>query len=335
MSQLNVLQHVWYGLIGVLLAGYSVLDGFDLGIAILHPVLARNDEERKTLLRIIGPVWDGNEVWLLAGGGALFAAFPLAYATVFSGFYLALMALLVGLIFRAVSLEFWHHDLPRRRFWSGALWTGSLLPALLLGVALGNLIQGVPLDSRGEFYGNFFTLLRPYPLAVGVLGLFVILLQGSAYAALKTTGFLQERARRCLRFSRLGVFAFSVFTAILALAYLNNIIKNSFAWAVCLFIFGVQAAMLRLRRRATDRWFFLCSSLLILLFWLLVGTVLYPNLVRASNNPALSLTLFNASSSALTLKIMLAIALLGMPLVILYSLYAYRVFRGKILLEEK
>ena len=192
----NGLQVVWFFLIGVLLAGYSILDGFDLGIGALFPFLAKDREERDALAGAVGPVWDGNEVWLLTGGGALFAAFPPAYATVFSGFYLALMLVLFSLIFRAVSLEFRAHASGPGRFWDQAFFIGSALPSVLYGVALGNVIQGVPLDGAGDFSGDLFTLLRPFPLVLGVFGLVAILLHGSAYAALKTEGELQARARR-------------------------------------------------------------------------------------------------------------------------------------------
>ena len=199
METWDLLKNVWFLLIGVLLAGYSVLDGFDLGIGALFPFLAKSEDEKRTLIRTIGPVWDGNEVWLLTGGGALFAAFPLAYATVFSGFYLALMVVLFALILRAVSLEFRAHDPARKGLWEAAFVGGSALPALLFGVALGNVVVGIPLDARTEFTGNFFTLLRPVPLIFGVLGLCAFLLHGSAYAALKTEGALQARARKAVK----------------------------------------------------------------------------------------------------------------------------------------
>ena len=180
METWDILRNIWYVLIGVLLAGYSILDGFDLGIGTLVPFLGKNEKEKKTLYNAIGPFWDGNEVWLLTGGGALFAAFPHAYATVFSGFYLALMLVLWALILRAVSLEFAAHDDAKRRgFWELLFNIGSFLPALLFGVALGNVVVGVPLDTQMEYTGNFFTLLRPLPLIFGALGLFAFLLPGA------------------------------------------------------------------------------------------------------------------------------------------------------------
>ena len=168
MTTLGVL---WFALVGVLLAGYALFDGFDLGLGTLYPFLAKNDDEKEVMRSSIGPVWDGNEVWLLTGGGAIFAAFPNVYATVFSGFYLALMLVLFALIFRAVSFEFYAHDPAWRKVWDWSFFLGSALPALLFGVAAGNIVRGVPLDKMGEFTGNFFTLLNPYALVLGVLGL--------------------------------------------------------------------------------------------------------------------------------------------------------------------
>jgi cytochrome d ubiquinol oxidase subunit II len=328
METWDLLRNVWFLLIGVLLAGYSVLDGFDLGIGALFPFLAKNEDEKRTLIRAIGPVWDGNEVWLLTGGGALFAAFPLAYATVFSGFYLALMLVLFALILRAVSLEFLAHDPARKGLWEAAFVGGSLLPSLLFGVALGNVIVGVPLDARTEYAGNFFTLLRPLPLVFGVLGLAAILLQGSTYATLKTGGALQERARKTagiLAFAAAAVFFLS-FVAVWV--YLPGALKRTPAWIFAGLVYLSLGLVGRAVRKANDRTAFIFSSAAFLALWGVAGSIHYPNLVRAAD-PALSLTITNASSSALTLKVMLIIALVGMPLVVGYTIFAYRVFKGK------
>jgi len=328
METWDILRNVWFLLVGVLLAGYSILDGFDLGIGVLFPFLARNEDERRTLIRAIGPVWDGNEVWLLTAGGALFAAFPLAYATVFSGFYLALMLVLFALILRAVSLEFRTHDPKRKGLWEAAFVGGSLIPALLFGVALGNVVVGIPLDARTEYAGNFFTLLRPLPLVFGVLGLAAILLQGSAFAALKTVGPLQERARRAARLLAAATASAFVLSFIAVWIYLPGALKSLPAW-----IFAVLVYLsLGLARRAAiignDMTIVIFSSATFLGLWGVVGSIHHPNLVRAAD-PALSLTIANASSSALTLKVMLVIALVGMPLVVGYTVFAYRVFKGK------
>ncbi|KAF0154738.1 MAG: cytochrome d ubiquinol oxidase subunit II [Syntrophaceae bacterium] len=199
MENIQNFQILWFILIFVLLLGYALLDGFDLGVAALLPFLGVKKEEKDTLIASIGPVWDGNEVWLITGGGALFAAFPHAYATAFSGFYLAMMLVLFALIFRAVSMEFRANDPVRASLWEKALVGGSALAALLFGVALGNVIYGVPLTGKMEYAGSFFTLLRPVPLLFGITGLAAILLQGASWAVMKTEGELQERSFKAVR----------------------------------------------------------------------------------------------------------------------------------------
>jgi cytochrome d ubiquinol oxidase subunit II len=330
----DTLRNVWFILIGVLLAGYSILDGFDLGIGALFPFLGKKEEEKEALIKSIGPFWDGNEVWLLTGGGALFAAFPHAYATVFSGFYLALMVVLFSLIFRAVSLEFRAHDTKRKGLWEGAFMVGSLLPSLLFGVALGNVIVGVPLDNTMNYTGNFFTLLRPFPLVLGLLGLAAFLLQGSTYAAMKVGGVVQERARNLAkkilpRYEALLILAF-----VLTIVYVRDALKKPLAW-VCTFVVVFACVMLhRSLKKERDTKAFGMSSLAFLGLWGIAGAIHFPNLVKASNDPALNLTITNASSSELTLKVMLIIALIGMPIVIGYTIYLYKVFRGKIPVGE-
>ena len=323
------LQNVWFLLIGVLFAGYSVLDGFDLGIGVLLPFLAKTEDEKRALLGAIGPVWDGNEVWLLAGGGALFAAFPLAYATVFSGFYLALMLVLFALILRAVSLEFRAHDPARKGLWEVVFVGSSLLPAFLFGVALGNVVAGVPLDARGEYAGTVFTLLRPWPLAVGALGLCVFLLHGSAYAALKTDGAVRERARRSARILAGLVFAALFAAFFVVLIFYPQLFDRVASWLIGNFVCLLCALFLIALKKGRDGLAFFFSSAIFAGLWGVIGTLHYPNLVRATD-PALSLTVANASSSPLALKIMLLIALAGMPLVVGYTVFAYRVFKGKV-----
>jgi len=192
------LPMVWFALVGVLFAGYVILDGFDLGVGILHLLVVRRDEERRVFLNAIGPVWDGNEVWLVTGGGALFAAFPAVYATVFSGFYLAFMALLCALIFRAVAIEFRskHPSSRWRTVWDAGFAGGSLVSSLLIGVAMGNIAWGVPLDAQGEFAGSFLGLLHPYALLMGVTTVALFAMHGAIYLVLKTEGELQAAVRR-------------------------------------------------------------------------------------------------------------------------------------------
>lgn len=330
MEMWDLLRHIWFILIGVLLVGYSILDGFDLGIGTLLPFLAKKEQDKNTLIRAVGPFWDGNEVWLLTGGGALFAAFPHAYATVFSGFYLALMLVLFSLIFRAVSLEFRAHDPDRKRFWEGAFVMGSFLPSLLFGVALGNVMVGVPLNQNMDFTGTFFTLLRPLPLVFGLLGLAAILMQGAAFAVLKVEGELRTRAltiaRRLLpRYAALFLLALAV-----SAIYLPHGFRRPSAWLFTVLFAAALLFLQRSLRDGRDGPAFMMSSLAFASLWGIAGSVHFPNLVRAGNGEALSLTIHNASSSQLTLTVMLIIALIGMPLVIGYTIYAYRVFKGRV-----
>jgi cytochrome d ubiquinol oxidase subunit II len=329
MLSWDLLRDVWFVLIGVLLAGYSVLDGFDLGVGALLPFLARTEKEKRTLIGAVGPVWDGNEVWLLAGGGALFAAFPMAYATVFSGFYLALMAVLFSLILRAVSLEFRAHDPARQGIWEAAFVGGSLLPALLFGVALGNVVVGVPLDARTEYAGTFFTLLRPLPLVFGLLGLCAFLMHGAAYAALKSEGTLAERARRTGRILAVAFAAAFALSFVAVLVYLPGAVRSGPAWVFSALVWLSLVLFAAAAKKGRDGRAFVFSSAAFLGLWGMIGAIHYPNLVRAAD-PALSLTVANASSSALTLKVMLIIALVGMPMVIGYTIFAFRVFKGKV-----
>jgi cytochrome d ubiquinol oxidase subunit II len=329
METWDLLRNVWFMLVGVLLAGYSLLDGFDLGAGVLFPFLARTNEDKTAVLRSVGPFWDGNEVWLLTGGGALFAAFPHAYATVFSGFYLALMLVLFSLILRAVSLEFRAHDPARRKLWEGAFVAGSFIPALLFGVALGNVVVGIPIDREMEYAGSFFTLLRPLPLVFGFLGLAAFLLHGSTWTALKTSGDLQARARKAaLIMSFATAFAF-LFSFVAVWIYLPEALTKVPAWVFSVLVVGLLPVLQRVVRRGKDGLAFALSSAIFLFLWGIVGSIHYPNLVRATD-PAASLTIVNASSSVLTLKVMLIIALVGMPFVIGYTIFGYRVFRGKV-----
>jgi cytochrome d ubiquinol oxidase subunit II len=330
MEYIDLLRSIWFILVGVLLMGYAILDGFDLGIGVLFRFLGKNEKEKRALLNSIGPFWDGNEVWLLTGAGALFASFPHAYATVFSGFYMALMLVLFALIFRAISIEFYAHDDERRNLWEWAFIVGSFLPALLYGVALGNVIVGVPLDSSMEFTGNFFTLLRPFPLVVGLLGLNAILLQGSTYAAVKTTENIQKRARDITNKLWISFIVLFVLSSILAFTFVPGSAGSILAWLATILVIGGWAMIKQAIKKGNDALTFYMSSLTFVGLWGIVGAIHFPNLVKASNDSALSLTIYNASSTQLTLTVMLIIALIGMPLVILYNVYIFKTFKGKI-----
>lgn len=331
MDSLYILQVIWYFIIGLFLAGYSILDGFDLGIGALFPMLAKSEDDKKKLFDIIWPFWDGNEVWLVTGGAALFAAFPYAYSTIFSGFYLAFMLVLFALIFRAVSIEFWYYDVKRRKFWVIAFIAGSIVPSLLYGVALGNVIIGIPLNNVMDFTGNFFTLLRPYPIVIGFLGLSAILLQGSSYAVLKLDGNLKERARSLKK--NISVFFVIIFvlSIIITAIYIPSALSNrlylvSIIAIIILWLLYWAYLSFKLNR---DIIAFIISSFSFIGLWAVAGAIHFPLIVKSINDSALSITLSNASSSELTLKVMLGIALTGMPLVIFYTACVYRIFRTK------
>ena len=334
------LNTVWFILLAVLLTGYAVLDGFDLGVGMLHLFVAKNDTDRRILLNAIGPVWDGIEVWLVTGGGALFAAFPLVYATVFSGFYLALMALLCALIFRAVSIEVRSkHDSPAwRKFWDVCFALGSFVAALLLGVAIGNVARGLPLDAHGEFAGTFLGLLNPYSLGIGLLAVVLFAMHGALYLVLKTEGELQARVER---WSHPLAIAFTLLYAAMTLAtlfhipHLNAVFLENHNYLLVFFLGALAIGAIRVMiRRKKPLAAFIASSLGIVGLMAVFSLGAYPHLVYCPEFPERSLTIFNAASSRPTLSIMLTIALIGMPLVIAYTAGIYWVFRGKVKLTK-
>jgi cytochrome d ubiquinol oxidase subunit II len=330
MTTLGVL---WFALVGVLLAGYALFDGFDLGIGTLYPFLAKTDEEKEVMRSSIGPVWDGNEVWLLTGGGALFAAFPAVYATVFSGFYLALMLVLFALIFRAVSFEFYAHDKAWRPVWDWAFFLGSALPALLFGVAAGNIVRGVPLNRIGEFTGNFFTLLNPYALVLGVLGLSMFLWQGAAWLAVKSEDALYERALKARRmwswvFVALVVVATAA-TFLLVPRASSQIIASPFGWVfLALLLVSIVWGQLAAKGKDVTSWY--AASIAPVALIGLWAVSIFPRLVPALGRDELSLTIANSASSQLTLTVMTIIAVIGVPLVLFYIYLVYRIFAGKV-----
>jgi cytochrome d ubiquinol oxidase subunit II len=333
------LSTVWFVLLVVLLGGYALLDGFDLGAGIVHLYVARTDLERRHVLNSIGPVWDGNEVWLITAGGALFAAFPIVYATVFSGFYLAMVLVLGALILRAISIEYRGKETATwwRTGWDVGFSVGSALAALLFGVALGNLLNGVALGADGVYRGGFVSLLSPFSLVVGVLTLALAAQQGSAWLVLKTEGDLAQRARRTQMGAQIVVVV--AWLAATALAFagslpaIDNFKTNLAAWigpvlVVNAIFFGFRATLIGQQFRA-----FVCSSLTIAFLAITAATALYPNLVPAVV-PARSLTVDNAHSSDLTMQVMLVVAVVGMPIVLAYTSYIYWKFKGKVRLDN-
>jgi cytochrome d ubiquinol oxidase subunit II len=333
------LSTVWFVLLGFLFAGYALLDGFDLGAGAVHLFVARTDLERRQVINSIGPVWDGNEVWLVVAGGALFAAFPIVYATVFSGFYLAMILVLGALILRGVSIEYRGKETATwwRTGWDIGFSVGSALTALLLGVALGNILGGVALGADGVYRGGFVGLLSPFSLIVGVLTLALAVQQGSAWLVLKTEGELAARARLAqLAAQAVVVFAWVAATALAwegSLPVTDNFKTNLGAWigpvlAVNAIFFGFRATLMGQAFRA-----FICSSLTVAFLAITAATALYPDLVPAVVRDR-SLTVANAHSSDLTLQVMLVVALLGMPIVLAYTSYIYWKFKGKVRLDE-
>ena len=332
---ITALQATWFMLVGVLLTGFAILDGFDLGVGFWH-LRAKGDAERRTLLNAVGPVCDCNEVWLLTGGGAIFAAFPPVYASVFSGFYLAMMLVVLMLITRAVSLEFRSKvESPSwRKLWDGAFSVSSTVAGLLFGVALGNVLRGITLDQGGNYTGTFLGLLNPYALLIGVLGLAMLAFHGANYAALKTDGELHSRARRWSTgagIAYLVLFLAAVGTTIGTQPHLlENFSSTPILWAIPVIALCAIVAGLLFGRRGLPGRAFLASAISIAAQMGLAGAGLFPRLVPALGDPALSLTAANSSSSEKTLGVMLVLALVGMPIVLGYTIWAYRAFKGKV-----
>jgi cytochrome bd ubiquinol oxidase subunit II len=328
------LQLIWFILVGVLLTGYAVLDGFDLGVGTLQ-LFAKKDEHRRLFLNAIGPVWDGNEVWLVTGGGALFAAFPEAYATVFSGFYLPFMALLCALIFRAVAIEFRSKE-PWpwwRQMWDVLFALGSTVSAFLIGVAMGNIVRGIPLDADHEFVGTLLDLLNPYALLMGVTVVLLFAMHGAIYLVMKTEGELHEIVRGWVpRIIGLFLAAYILFNfyTLIALPHVYETVRAR-PWI----LFVITAAVLvilnipREFHHKRDFNAFMSSCLGMALMMAAFGFTYFPNMVLSSPSPENSLTIMNASSSPKTLGIMLVIALIGIPIVLTYTACIYYIFRGK------
>ena len=334
------LNTVWFMLIWVLLAGYAILDGFDLGVGVLH-LFARGERERRIHTNAIGPVWDGNEVWLLTGGGALFAAFPVVYATVFSSLYLALMLLLFALIFRAVSLEFRTQvDSPGwRRVWDWAFGLGSLIPALLFGVAMGNILRGLPIEADGAAQVPFLSLLNPYALLSGALSLVMFVMHGAAFLVVKTEGEMQQRLARWV-VGAWAAFVVVYLTAFVATFFVSpflfeGVVANPLFWIFLVLLLGAVIYVPVANRSASFLRSFLASSVAIASVMGLTAVCLFPRVVPSSVDLANSLTVYNASSTPRTLTVMLVIALIGMPIVIAYTAYIYRAFAGKVVLTEE
>ncbi len=330
MFDLNTL---WFILIAVLWIGFFFLEGFDFGVGMLLPFLGKDDAKRRVIINTIGPHWDGNEVWLLTAGGATFAAFPQWYATMFSGFYLALFLMLVGLIIRVVGFEFRSKVTnPKwRSTWDWAIFTGSFLPALLIGVAFSNLAAGTPIDAKMMFTGDLFTLLNPYGLLGGLTAVSVFLLHGAIFLSLKTSDEMQESARAAARKLWLPAVIISLLLAVATFFYTDFIQHLGLnPGAVPL---GALVTLLLVRlflERKMEGWAFAMTGLQLILTQSTFFMILFPRVMISSTNPAFSLTIYNASSSPYTLQVMTIVALIFVPVVLIYQGYTYWVFRKRL-----
>jgi cytochrome d ubiquinol oxidase subunit II len=332
------LNTLWFILIGVLFVGFFILEGFDYGVGILLPFLGRTDTERRRILHTIGPVWDGNEVWVLTAGGAMFAAFPHWYATLFSGFYLALFLMLLALIVRAVAFEFRSKDRNPawRATWDWMIFAGSAIPALLWGVALGNLLKGVPIDATKTYVGGFFNLLNPYALIAGLTTLTAFTTHGAIFLHLKSTDPIKARALGATRLvgpaatAVVGLFVIATYLWTDAFPRLG--INPGLAPILAIIAMLGAGAFVR---GGLMGWAFTLTCLALALATTTIFMALYPRVMVSSLNPEWSLTIYSASSSPYTLKVMSIVALIFVPIVLLYQGWTYWVFRHRVSAETK
>ncbi|MCB1180390.1 MAG: cytochrome d ubiquinol oxidase subunit II [Chlamydiia bacterium] len=331
------LEIFWYVIFITAVACYAMLDGFDLGVGMLMP-FARKDEDRRLFLNAIGPVWDGNEVWLVIVIGGMFAGFPYAYATLFSAFYIPLVILICALIFRAVAIEFRskvHHQ-SWRCIWDYLFFAGSLVITLAIGMALGNLIQGIPLNSDFDYTGDIFmTFFQPYPILVGILAISIFLMHGSIYLVMKTEGEIHDAIVAWIRPSIIFFVISYLVTTLVTLIYQSHMAerlqKIPYLFIIVLVNILAIANIPRETRKGRHGFAFISSCVNIASLMAIYAVGNFPHLIRSSVNPATnSLTISNSSASAYTLIVLAVIVAIGLPLVISYGYYIYRVFRGKV-----
>jgi cytochrome d ubiquinol oxidase subunit II len=327
------LNTVWFVLVAVLVIGFFLLEGFDYGVGILLPFLGKDDLDRRVIINTIGPFWDGNEVWVLTAGGAIFAAFPNWYATMFSGFYLALVLMLLALIVRGVAFEFRSKDKHPtwRKLWDRMIFVGSFVPALLWGVAFANLIKGVPINADMQYVGSFWDLLNPYALSGGLATLSAFTLHGAIFLSLKTKDEIVERAHTAA--TRLWLPTVVLVFAFVIASYFATDMFSRLGINPGPVPLGAGVALLAAGwfiRQRRHGWAFVMSSLTIALSATTVAIGLYPRVMVSSLNPAWSLTIYNASSSPYTLRLMTIIALIFVPIVLIYQGWSYWIFRKRI-----
>ena len=333
------LNTVWFILLGILLTGYAILDGFDLGVGMLH-YLAKTDYERRIIINSIGPLWDGNEVWLVTFGGALFAAFPEAYATAFSGFYFAFMVVLFCLIFRAVSIEFRSKMNSKvwRSAWDFGFFASSSIVTLVYGVAVGAALIGIPLNQRGIFIGGIYDQIGWFQLIVGVMTISMFVMHGAIFLYLKTEGPLQKRVHR---WTWIGFFAFVIMFVVTTVStfasvptVFDSFTERPWGWIIVLLNVLAIANIPRALHMAKPGYAFVSSCCSIAAFVFLFGFELFPNLITSTPTAEHSLTIYNSASSKSTLRTMLLIAAIGVPFFLAYSSIVYWTFRGKVKLDE-
>lgn len=323
----------WFLLIVILFIGFFFLEGFDYGVGMLLPFLGKTDTERRTLASTIGPFWDGNEVWLLTAGGAMFAAFPNWYATMFSGFYLALLFMLVALILRGVAFEFRNKD-PRpawHKFWDWMIFLGSALPGLLWGVAIANLIEGVPIDAHMNYVGGFFNLLNPFALLGGLSFVALFLLHGAIFLALKTNGVLLDRAQKAAQ--RIWFPTVILLALFIGSGYFVTSVFQRLGVNPGIAPIGAGVALLVAGWLISEKhfgWAFMLTGVTIVLSAITIALGLFPNVMISSLNPTWNLTIYNASSSPYTLTVMSIIALTLVPFVLAYQAWNYWIFKKRL-----
>ena len=334
-----VMQSIWFFLWGLLWAIFFVTDGFDFGIGTLYPFLGKSETDKRTMINAMGPLWDGNQVWLITAGGVTFAAFPKVYAVMFSSLYSALMLILFALIIRGVSFEFRGKiDDPRwRKIWDICIFVGSVAPAVLFGVAFANIFKGIPIDGEGIYKGTLLTLLNPYGLLGGVLFLLLFIQHGALWLAIKSTGDLHDRAARTAKMVWPVLLAVAVIFLVASM-FATRLYDNYLAYPILFLVIimtvaGLLGARFFLARAAYFKaWFASALTIIGATFYGVVG--LFPNLFPSSLDSQYNLTAFNASSSPYTLKIMLVVVIIFVPIILAYQIWAYNMFKDKITIEE-